>query len=374
MKFDIFFSICQTEVNGYTPNEKQMFQNFFNQMQLADAIGFGTAWVAETHLSCQIQKLNADAVIPHFRGEIGLNTDILQLAHFIFDRTQKINIGSAIRNILCNGGPIAHAEAVKTFLTLHSFRKNESRNLEFGFAAGRFPFSNTPYGIRPRNDFEVQNWNEIRSLIFHQAAEIFMRLLKNEVFSIQDVQPIILQSGNKIESYWNFDKVGVLPFEAPFENLKLTVGSHDPAVQKMVNQYLPVGVFNLSITPPEVIEQTHAWMQQHYHPTGGNWQRSLMPRTVLIFIDSDSKAAKAQALSAWKNYWLAMEKTLDPKKVENAVENTIAGNPQEVTEALRQKYHSEDRLMMWFDFNNHNSEQVEASMKLFADQVMPQLS
>ena len=76
---------------------------------LADRLGFGTAWVAESHLSTEVQKTNPGAVIPHFVGEIGLNTDILQLAHRVFGRTKQIGVGSAIMNILCNGGPIAAA-------------------------------------------------------------------------------------------------------------------------------------------------------------------------------------------------------------------------------------------------------------------------
>jgi len=140
MKFDIFFSICQTEVDGYMPTEKIMFQNFFDQVRLADELGFGTAWVAETHLSCQIQKQNPGAVIPHFKGEIGLNTDILQLAHLVFAQTKSINIGSAIRNILCNGGPIAHAEAVKMFLSLHDLSPIASVCSNWDLPLGGFHF------------------------------------------------------------------------------------------------------------------------------------------------------------------------------------------------------------------------------------------
>src|SRR5438874_13693239 len=110
MEFDIFFSICQTEVHGYLPSEQVMLENFFEQIELADRLGFGTAWVAESHLSTEVQKTNPGAVIPHFVGEIGLNTDILQLAHRVFARTRRIGVGSAILNILCNGGPVAHAE------------------------------------------------------------------------------------------------------------------------------------------------------------------------------------------------------------------------------------------------------------------------
>ena len=81
-----------------------MFENFFRQVRLADELDFGCAWVAESHLSSEVQKQNPHAVIPQFRGEIGLNTDILQLAHQVFAKTKKINVGSAIRNILANGG------------------------------------------------------------------------------------------------------------------------------------------------------------------------------------------------------------------------------------------------------------------------------
>jgi hypothetical protein len=43
MEFDIFFSISQTEVRGYMPGEKVMFENFFEQVELADQLGIGTA-------------------------------------------------------------------------------------------------------------------------------------------------------------------------------------------------------------------------------------------------------------------------------------------------------------------------------------------
>jgi alkanesulfonate monooxygenase SsuD/methylene tetrahydromethanopterin reductase-like flavin-dependent oxidoreductase (luciferase family) len=406
MKFDIFLSICQTEVDGYTPNERQMFLNFFDQVKLADEIGFETAWVAETHLSCQVQKENPGAVIPEFRGEIGLNTDILQLAHKVFSQTKRIHVGSAIRNIICNGGPIAHAEAVRTFLTLHGLNPNEKRKLHLGFAAGRFPFSNTPYGFVPKTELEKAGWDVIKNKYFQEAAEIFLRLIKGERISSKQISDQFLEMSDfrdkktwetcveiakkdgrlqdfriRLDHHWNFEKVGVLPFEAPLDLLKLTIGSHDPAAQIAANKILPVGVFNLSITPADVIEATHQRMASAYHPDGGVWKREQMPRTVLLFIDDTpglslvqkSEKARSEARKAWENYWRAMEGTLDPKKVESAVENTIAGHPQEIVEKLRTKYHKDDRLMLWFDFNNHNSSSVKKSMLLFMEQVAPQL-
>src|SRR5438067_7680457 len=136
------------------PSERVMFEKCYEQVVLADRLGVGTAWVAESHLSTEVQKLNPGAVIPHFVGEIGLNTDILQLAHRVFARTRQIGVGSAIMNILCNGGPIAAAERIKAFLALHGLDPAERRLLTIGFASGRFPFINVPYGIVPRDEFE----------------------------------------------------------------------------------------------------------------------------------------------------------------------------------------------------------------------------
>ena len=52
MRFDIFLSISQTpDHSGDTPDEPTMYKNFFEQVEAADRLGFGTAWVAQSHLS-----------------------------------------------------------------------------------------------------------------------------------------------------------------------------------------------------------------------------------------------------------------------------------------------------------------------------------
>ncbi|HAG91700.1 MAG TPA: luciferase [Bdellovibrionales bacterium] len=399
MMFDVFFSICQTEVDGYMPSEKVMFENFFDQVKLADELNYGVAWIAETHLSCEIQKTGSQPVIPHFKGEIGLNTDVLQMAHKIFSMTKNIEVGSAIRNILCNGGPIAHAEAIRTFLALHGMDPQEKRKLQLGFASGRFEFSNRPYGIVPRNEVEKAAWPVVKGKILKEATQIFLRLLKGEKLSSADLPKQTLTPGDfrseedwkkvqkafgspvdviVLEPRYQFEKVGVIPFDVNLDLLKLTIGTHDPNLQIKANQILPVGVFNLSITPPHVIEETHKRMEEHYQ---GEWKRSDMPRTAMIFMNDDEglsreeKRAKAleQAQSAWENYWKAMEGTLDSSKVEQAVGNALAGSPEDLVEQIREKYHPEDRLMLWFDFNNHDNEMIQRNMRSFAEKVRPHL-
>jgi len=389
MEFDIFFSICQTEVDGYLPSEQVMLENFFEQVELADRLGFGTAWVAESHLSTEVQKTNPGAVIPHFVGEIGLNTDILQLAHRVFARTKRIGIGSAILNILCNGGPIAHAERIKTFLALHGLDPNESRTLTIGFASGRFPFINVPYGIVPRDPVEAASWPVIKNKIFEEATEIFLRLLKGETLNSsmigtrtlkradfrsdadwQRVQEAFGQYVDEIpvQPRWRFPNLKIVPQKSRMDLLRLSIGSHDPATQIFANTLLPVGVFNLSITPGDEIEKTNERMQTAYHPAGGSWHRRLMPRTVLVFINDDPEKAKEEARNALSNYWRALEGTLDEAKVQRATNNALVGDAGAILEQMK-RFHPEDRLMLWFDFNNHDSKRVMKNMSDFMKAV-----
>lgn len=428
MHFDVFFSICQTEVNGVLPSERTMFENFFTQVQAADDLGYGTAWVAESHLSCEVQKRGSSPVIPNFRGEIGLNTDVLLTASKVFQKTKRIEVGSAIRSILVNGGPIAHAEAVKSFLTIHGLDASEKRKLHMGFAAGRFKFSSEPYGILPRNNWENAAWPVIKSKIFLEATEIFLRLLRGEELASADLRPQSVsardflgdkrsppqnqtevwqrvlalaredraefvtssQSSSKagvldtaivLPPRWPFARLSVIPQHPRMELLRLLIGSHDPAAQELANRYLPCGVFNLSITPGSEIELTHKRMEKAYHPDGGHWTRSLMPRTVLIFVDAtpglspeaQREKAKQHARGALKTYWQALEGTLDERRIAGAVDNALVGNPLDIAMQIHERFHPDDRLMLWFDFFNHDNAAVIQSMEIFQTQVIPLL-
>lgn len=405
MIFDIFFSISQTKVGTYLPTEQTLYQNFFNQVKAADELGFGTAWIAESHLSSEVQKLNPNPVIRHFEGEVGINVDFFQTATRVFSQTKHINCGSAIMNILCNGGPIAAAERVKSFLAFHQLNPNEKRKIEIGFASGRFPYINHPYGIVPRNEIEQAAWGPVMvNKIFKEAAEIFIRLIKGEILSSDMIDtPYLERSDFKTEAQWQsvqnaakttqdkiildnhytFNKLQIVPKETNIkDHLNLVIGSHDPRVQQFVNTIHPVGVFNLSITSNEIVERTNAMMADAYHPDGGKWTRDKMPRTVLVFINNDQnlsseaqiKKAQDQANHTLSEYWKALEGTLDPEKVKRASNNALVGNTETIKAQIRERFDPEDRLMLWFDFHNHDNAQVIQNMTQFMTQVAPEFN
>ena len=402
MDFDVFLSLSHTAAGGVLPTERQMFENFFEQVEAADQLGYKTAWLAEAHLSSEVQQGNSRPVIPHWKGEVGLMTDFSLVAQEIFRRTRQIECGSAIMNILCNGGPIAAAERIGTLLNLHGLDPGEQRRIHIGFSGGRFEYQNRPYGIRPRDKIEEAAWPALRGQIFREGAEIFCRLLRGEVISSADISPTTLTrqlfrcdedwdrvreaAGTSAETIsvrprYEFESLRIIPKEFRRDLLELVVGSHDPDLQVMLNQYLPVQVFNLSITAPEKIEATHRRMEEAYHADGGPWRRSYMPRTTFVFLNANPRltpteqrqAAEREARAALEEYWKALEGTVDPSRITNAARNALIGNPEDIIVQAKSRFHPDDRLMLWFDFFNHDSGRVVQNMEAFMSQVAPEL-
>jgi hypothetical protein len=308
--------------------------------------------------------------------------------------------------ILASGGPIAQAERIANTLHLHGMNPDEHRKLHVGFSAGRFEFMARPYGIVPRNAVEEAAWPALRGQIFMEAGEIFLRLLRGDVVNSESTYSTILTRANfRSDEDWErvqkaaveFEGLDALPDEVPipkryvFEDLKivpntfrrdlleLVAGTHDPRAQTFLNSFLPVKVFNLSITKPEVIESTHQRMSNVFHQDGGEWQRRDMPRTSFVFLNAEpgltaeeqSEAAKREATAALGAYWNALEGTIDPSKVSNAANNALIGNAQEVAQQITERFHPEDRIMAWFDFFNHDSNRVCRDMTAYMEQVVP---
>ena len=407
MEFDIFFSISQTpDTSGFKPSEREMFANFFDQVVLADELGFGVGWVAQAHLSTEVQKGNKTPVVPHYPGEVGLCTDFFQVAREMFSRTKRMDVGSAVMSILASGGPIAQAERVGSFLALHGMDPDEGRKLHIGFSAGRFEFMARPYGIVPRDAVEEAAWPALRGQVFSEASEIFLRLLNGDVVSSESIPSTILTRANfRTDSDWGavqsaavlqhglesspesveignryvFEEIKTIPQDWRRDLLNLVIGSHDPKLQEKVNRFRPVQVFNLSITPPHVIEDTHERMKRSYHEDGGPWSRRMMPRTVMVFVNDEEgltreqqdEAAMDEARSALSTYWSALEGTIDPDKIDRATDNAVIGSVQSVSEQIAQRFDPEDRLMCWFDFFNHDSERVMRGMTAFMTKVAP---
>ena len=403
MDFDIFFSFSKMDLGFGPPSDQLLYDNLFLQIQAADQLGFRRAWVGEAHFSIRTEQNKPEPLLPHFNGELCINTDILQIASKAYSQTARIEVGSAIRNIIANGGPVAHAEAIRTYLTIHRDElKSSGRKLNIGFGIGRFAYANEVYGFKARNRAEELLWPAVRALTLREAAEIFVRLLSGETLGSEDITPKIIQraeiKGAKtwddamiamglpaeteqilIAPLWQFERIKLIPEEVDLSDLNLVLGSHDPKLQKHVNQWVPVKVFNLSVTPNHIIDQTHERMQECYHADGGPWKRSYMPRTVMVFTCADEGLteeeqdlrAESEARDAMHAYWQAMEGTVDQDKVESGMENAVYGSPAKVYRSMCERFHPDDCLMTWFDFNTNDASVVVKRMHAFMEHVAP---
>ena len=152
-------------------------------------------------------------------------------------------------------------------------------------------------------------------------------------------------------------------------------------MQEYVNRFAPVQVFNLSITQSSIIDATHQRMQKAYHASGGPWQRAYMPRTLFVFLNEQAglspegrrAAAYEESQRALGAYWTALEGTLDPEKVKKATNNAVVGNASDVSRQILERFHPEDRLMLWFDFFNHDNARVLDNMRAFMQHVVPKI-
>ncbi len=402
MIFDLFHSIGRIDSIRPQLTDREVFGQFFRQVELAEEIGLDTIWVAESHFSSEIQKRHPSAVIPHYSGEVGLNCDPMQLAHTIFSRTRRINFGTAIHNIVGgNGGPIASADKVRTLAFLNQFN-DQPRQLHIGVAQGRFPFINSPFGIVPRDPTETKLWNQYKRLIFVEALEIFLRLIRGETIASSDISTFEIDASHfrGAEEWiqvcqqinhnpdaaliyrprWQFEVMKLVPElrQSDLDRLNIVLGSHDPLARDLGMKFWPLDIFNLSFTPTAEINRVHAEMKVRCADSPRPWHRRRMPRTVLIFVDRDHKRAVDHASQCFDTYIEAMRGTVGFPPKDVLMSRAIIGDPSSALEQMkpggRLGFEADDRLMLWFEFNQANGEVVESQMRLFADKILPHLS
>jgi len=388
MIFDLFHSISDPRIQGKTLGSHKVFSQFLDQVQLAEALGLDTIWCAESHFSSETQKSTSVATIPHFQGEVGLNSDSFQMAPWIFNHTKKINFGTAIHNIVGgSGGPIASADRVNFLSSMNEEIAGWKRKLRMGIASGRFPYQNNPFGITPRNPQEVELWPWIKRYIFLEALEIFLRLIKGERLSSDKTQewslkPQEITDSNVRQKYskdyiiskrWKFEELSLVPQLQQKKFLEFYLGSHDPLAWDWGNQFWDLNLFNLSFTPPEALESIHRDLEAKSKQLGRVWSRDRLPRTVLVFIDPDRKKAYELADQVLGTYVEAMRGTAQVPKKEILLERALVGDPSEIREQMDPKgsrgLHPHDRLMLWFEFNQADHSAIKSQMKLFMQEV-----
>lgn len=376
MIFDLFHSLSDPVVRGQSLGPRRCFEQFLEQVILAEQLGMNTVWCAESHFSSETQKRGSAPSIPHFEGEVGLNADSFQLFHWIASRTERIGLGTAIHNIVGgSGGPIASADRVNTLRFINRELWKQPRELSIGVAAGRFPYQNAPFGLTPRDAREASAWAPAQRIAFYEALEIFLRLLAGEELGSDQLErhSFAPDGGGPLEPRWRFEPLRLVPALGAANDLRVVLGSSDPEAFRFARRFWNVDLFNLSFTPPAKIEALHADLKRS-DPT---WSRSRLPRTVLVFTDPARAVAQQRASAALDTYIEAMRGTAQVPDKSVLLERALVGDASEIREQLapgaRHGFHPEDRLMAWFEFNQLSSDEIRAQMRYFFEQVVERI-
>jgi alkanesulfonate monooxygenase SsuD/methylene tetrahydromethanopterin reductase-like flavin-dependent oxidoreductase (luciferase family) len=390
MIFDLFHSISDPVVAGQRRGPEKCVRVFLEQAQLAEDLGADTIWCAESHFSSEVQKRTSLAAIPHFAGEVGLNGDSFQLFHLLASHTRRIHFGTAIHNIVGgSGGPIASADRINSLRFINEHFAEQARVLRIGVAAGRFAYQNAPFGIVPRSPAEKVLWPCVRRAIFLEALEIVLRLLRGEALASSDVSShqvseaqarAALQSAfddqckdlefpHRLSPRWTFEALELVPAVQPTERLRIVLGSSDKEAVLLARRFWDVDVFQLSFTPPAAIEALHAQLASSCPA----WHRSRLPRTVLVFIDPDRQKARRLAHAVLDTYIEAMRGTAEVPEKAVLLERALIGDAAEIRDQLSpgapRGFHPDDRLMLWFEFNQLDGDAVQNQMRYFFREV-----
>ncbi|MCB0418335.1 MAG: LLM class flavin-dependent oxidoreductase [Bdellovibrionales bacterium] len=395
MIFDVFHSISDPVIGGRQLGSRTVFENTRDQAVLAESLGFDTFWLAESHFSSEVQKQTSLATIPNFSGEVGLNSDSFQLIQWLVGHTRKLNFGTGIHNIVGgSGGPIASADRANFIAFL-----NEAfweRTLHWGVASGRFPYQNAPFGLVPRDATERDFWPSLVRFAFLEALEIFLRLLSGEVLNSDRVGRYEIGEGDLIhygaraeelrkkytfpipvKPRWSFESLQLVPNLLDRQHLRVVLGSSDPRALETGWKFWDLDLFNLSFTPPERIQALHEQMDTLCKKTQRAWHRSRLPRTVLTFVDPDSKKAHVLAHEVLDTYIEAMRGTAQVPDKNVLLERALIGDAVEVREQLHPEnprgIHADDRLMLWFEFNQNDGSAICRRMKYFMEEVAARL-
>jgi alkanesulfonate monooxygenase SsuD/methylene tetrahydromethanopterin reductase-like flavin-dependent oxidoreductase (luciferase family) len=388
MQFDLFHSLGRIDSLRPIPKDQEIFHQFFRQCREGEALGFNTIWVAESHFSSEVQKHSKQPVIPNYSGEVGLNNDSCQLAHKVWSYTKSMGFGTAIFNIVGgNGGPIAAADRLRALNFLNN-QESSPRKLYFGIAAGRFPYINAPFGIVPRDRTEQLLWPSYQRFIFLEALEIFLRLSNGEELSSDHIRKFrfddkardtLRQNNLPVDTpyahRWTFESLKLVPELDTPHWLTYVLGSSDPMARDLAFEFADMDLFNLSFTPSAELEKVHTELSAKLSPPRKPWHRSRLPRTVLIFIDNSVKKAQERAEKCFDTYIEAMRGTVQLPDRASLMEKALIGDPETIAEQLqpgaRHGFHRDDKLMLWFEFNQVDHDDILRQMKLFAKDVMP---
>ncbi len=335
MKFGTFHILPMPE--GTTAHD--VIHETLKEVDLAESMGFNTVWLAEHHSS-----------------RFGLCASASVLGAAVAMRTQRVKIGYAV-NVTPLHHPLRLAEEVAFVDQLSNGR------VIAGFGPGYAPYEFDLYGV-PLDERHERH---------REGTEIVMKAWREEKFSYHG-------------QYYDFDNVSVLPkpYQRPHPPIAIAAGS--PAsvigVAKSALRLLLLVASDQIDNLLKVYREAAAAAGQLEAEVSARLAHTGVMRTIYVADDDDEARRLAREHSVWlvrmRNqlaFTEVTDKQVDEQVSEFLAQRMIAGCPERVVDEIN--YVAEvggGEILGWFRWGGMAHREVTASMRLFADRVMPRVS
>ena len=333
MEFGVFYQLPCAE--GQTDSER--YNDTIAQARLADELGFETVWLAELHFNRQFSVMPAPLLV----------------GSAIAALTERIKIGTAV-NLVPLHHPIRLAEETATLDVLSHGRAI------FGIGRGSMPSHYEGYGV------DIAQGREL----FREALEFILGAWTNDEFFYQG-------------RFYQCQGLRIVPkpYQKPYP--PVYVASNSPETFEIVGS---LG-HNILVSPLIVTKERGKAGLDVYRETlskhGFDPGSTKVNINIPVYVSKESKRARAGFEPTINNYLSTLRglrgtqgssraSSLDYDQVYD--EYGLVGDPSECVDKLNQfqEMYRPNEFMCWFNTGGMlPHEEVERSMRLFADKVMP---
>ena len=347
MEFGVFYQLPCAEGQSTA----QRYDDTIAQTQLAEELGFDAAWLAELHFNPRFSIMPAP----------------LLLASAIARVTQRIKIGTAV-NLLPLHNPIRLAEETATLDILSHGRAI------FGIGRGAIASHFEGYGV-PLSESRQR---------FEETLEIVLKAWTTEEFSYQG-------------QYYQFQDLRVVPkpYQQPYPPIYVAANSPDTFdIVGLMGHHLLVAPLIISNERAQAGLEVY---RQHLSEGGHDPASAKVTVTVPVYVAEDKKKAKAGPTATINNYLGSLRDMYLSAAAERAMsvyprarqarerlsalnydqiydEFAVIGDPDQCVAKLKlfQQMFGPQEFMCWFNTGGLlPHKEVEKSMRLFAQEVMP---
>jgi alkanesulfonate monooxygenase SsuD/methylene tetrahydromethanopterin reductase-like flavin-dependent oxidoreductase (luciferase family) len=335
MRFSKFIALVCPD--GKDPALK--YQESLEQIQLADEIGFHGIWLSENHFSSK-------QGLPGFQGEIGITPKPLLFGMKIIENTQRIRVGTAVRNIVFSN-PILVAEEALVFDLLSKGR------LDLGVGSGYRPWEFQGFRI-PREEAKER---------FLESLEVLDRAMRGNPFSFKG-------------KYHDIPEVSVVPkpyYTQPRPNIFLASGEMEQIKLAAQKDY---GVMSFSTSSKDHLLKLYETYCEIATPLGHSIHRDRFPVTRQVYIHRDPAVVDEYARRNLPHYQAALGDFRACPPLEELKKLYIIGTPEECVVQLKNLRDEMGctHVILWFNFGWLTHQEVVDQMQLFAQEVMPHFS